>query len=524
MSPTVSRSEARTGEALSSSPRRAASARSGSISHAIRWARRAIFLVHRWLGVGIALLMAVWALSGVVMMYVAFPETTNDERLAGLAPLAVGECCAPLPPELAGAGALETASVEMLAGQPVLRWAGAGGPGMVDLATGQPPVIDAALAGAIAAEHFSRSGGGELAPDVAAITRDQWTVYGRFRQHAPLFKASFADPAGTALYISGATGEVVQDTTSQERFWNWLGAVPHWLYFTSFREIQWLWYDVVVYATVLGVFLTATGLYLGIRMYGRGRRRSPYRGLALWHHWTGLIFGVFTLTWVASGLVSMQPWGWFESEGPAAEAAAMRGRPMLAQDAALLLQALESAAPANAVRASLSVQQGKPFAVLADAKGESWRAVLPSLAPSPLDDMALAQLSAIARPGVRVASQELIRAEDAYHFGHKGKVVLPAWRIIYADEEATRLYIDPRTGEGLAKVDSAARAYRWLHYGLHRMDFTGALRSRPLWDIVTLPLMLGVSLLCLIGACLGGRRLWRSFVPPRRRGIIPQRD
>ena len=517
MSPTASHSEPLIGEALVASPQRAVPVRSGAVSRAIRWLRRAIFLVHRWLGVGIALLMAVWALSGLVMMYVSFPETTSGERLAGLAPLEAGECCAALPSELAGSGALEAISVEMLGGQPVLRWVGAGGLGMVDLATGQPPVIDAALAGRIAAEHFSRSGSGDAAPEVAPITRDQWTVYGRFRQHAPLFKASFADEAGTALYVSGATGEVVQDTNSHERFWNWLGAVPHWLYFTAFREIQWLWYDFVVYASVLGVFLTATGLYLGIRMYGRGKRRSPYRGLALWHHWTGLIFGVVTLTWTASGLFSMQPWGWFESAGPEAEAAALSGRPIQTGDAALLVQALEAGVPDGAVSASLAVQQGKPYAVLANRDGQSWRAVLPSLAPAPLENAELAQLAGTARPGVLVTSQQLIRTEDAYYFGHKSEVVLPAWRIIYADEEATRLYIDPRTGEGISKVDSAARAYRWLHYGLHRMDFTGLMRSRPLWDIITLPLMLGVSLLCVIGTWLGWRRLRRTVAPKRLR-------
>jgi hypothetical protein len=49
--------------------------------------------------------------------------------------------------------------------------------------------------------------------------------------------------------------------------------------------------------------------------------------------------------------------------------------------------------------------------------------------------------------------------------------------------------------------------HRWLHCGLHRLDFVQALRQRPAWDIVVVPPMLGVSLLCLIGLLLGGRRL-----------------
>jgi hypothetical protein len=287
--------------------------------------------------------------------------------------------------------------------------------------------------------------------------------------------------------------------------------VPHWLYFTALREIQPLWYNLVVYASLLGVFLTVTGIYVGLRQYGRGGKhtgqRSPYRGLKLWHHWTGLIFGIFTLTWVASGLVSMNPWGWLESDGLGAEARALAGRPLDAGDVAALVAALsQGPLPAGVVRADLTVQDGRAWALLSDRAGESWRASLPGLTAAP---PALAELAAkgrAARPGVGVAEQGLIHEEDAYHYAHKSEVVLPAWRVIYADEEATRLYLDPRTGEGLHLVDAEARAFRWLHLGLHRMDFAGFLRARPMWDLLTLPLLLGVTFLCAVGCWLGWRR------------------
>ena len=32
---------------------------------------------------------------------------------------------------------------------------------------------------------------------------------------------------------------------------------------------------------------------------------SPYTGWMKWHHYAGLLFGVFTITWVFSGLVSL---------------------------------------------------------------------------------------------------------------------------------------------------------------------------------------------------------------------------
>jgi uncharacterized iron-regulated membrane protein len=109
---------------------------------------------------------------------------------------------------------------------------------------------------------------------------------------------------------------------------------------------------------------------------------------------------------------------------------------------------------------------------------------------------------------VPIASAELITEGDAYHYSHHTDVVLPAYRVIYANADETRLYLDPRTGELVGYADAPARAYRWWHYGLHRLDFAG-LNARPLWDIVMLPLIAGISLLCGLGVWMGWRRVTR---------------
>jgi uncharacterized iron-regulated membrane protein len=474
------------------------------------------FLVHRWLGIALALLMAVWALSGITMMYVSFPETTADERVAGLQPLDLSGCCenAALPD-----GTIDSASVEMLAGSPVLRWTTSDGTGMNGL-DGTPPLIGEREAGTIAATHMRKAFGVESAPKVEQIDRDQWTVYGRFRQHAPLYKASFADGPGTVLYVSGATGEIVQDTVRHERFWNWLGAVPHWLYFTAFREQQPLWYNFVVYASLLGVFLTVTGIYVGIRMYGRGPRKSPFRGIALWHHWAGLIFGIATLTWVVSGLASMNPWGWLESEGPGEELLNLAGRPMEGADAAALVRALAANPQPGIVSAEATVQDGRPYAILVRQDGSRVRATLPDLRPAAPADEELEAQAVASKPDVRISSAQTIAEGDAYHYSHHTPAILPAFRVIYANADETRLYFDPRTGELISYADAPSRAYRWWHYGLHRLDFSG-LNARPLWDFIMLPLIAGISVLCLLGVWMGWRRLARreSRRAKRPRGL-----
>ena len=44
--------------------------------------KRPLFLTHRWIGIGMCLLFALWFASGIVMMYVDYPELTYVESVA----------------------------------------------------------------------------------------------------------------------------------------------------------------------------------------------------------------------------------------------------------------------------------------------------------------------------------------------------------------------------------------------------------------------------------------------------------
>ena len=465
----------------------------------LRWT----FFIHRWLGVAIALLMALWTLSGFVMMYVSYPETRAVERYAGLDPLDMTACCAAVKlPE----SQIDSASVEMLLGKPVLRLMTPNGPLVLPLQGGSSPTIAEAEAGQVA-QAFMRNSFGTAPPvRVERVEVDQWSL--QQQRFAPLYKATLSDARGTVLYISGLTGEVVQDTHRSERLWNWFGAVPHWLYFTPLRKDGALWSQVVIWTSLLGTFLTLTGLYVGVVLFKWRKRKSPFHGVPLWHHWSGLIFGLVTLTWVFSGFASMQPWGWLESEGPGAEEQAMAGRPLAWSDVEALYTGLAAHPQAGVVSAEVTVQDGRPYAILTRTGGSRDRASLPDLAPAPPSTAELAALAAA--PGLPVASQGLITEGDAYHYGHHSTpALLPAYRVIYADAEATRLYLDPRTGELIDFVDSGSRSFRWWHSGLHRLDFSG-LRERPVWDLVTLPLLAGVAVVCVLGGWMGWRRMTRK--------------
>src|SRR5439155_9025167 len=56
---------------------------------------------------------------------------------------------------------------------------------------------------------------------------------------------------------------------------------------------------------------------------------TRYFGVMRWHYITGVMFGVFTLTWVFSGMLSMEPFFW-ASEGGTGEQIpqTLRGGPL----------------------------------------------------------------------------------------------------------------------------------------------------------------------------------------------------
>jgi hypothetical protein len=283
-------------------------------------------ITHRYLGVAVCLLMAMWFGSGIVMMYVGFPRLTEAERTAVLPPVPWQTCCR-IAERIGDDEQIIRAQVETLLGAPVLRLRRPGRPDLLaDLTEGTAIRVDAAQAHKIAMDTALRIIGApaELR-STEQIVQDQWTV-GRNLRDRPLHRFEFGDPHGTTLYVSGANGQVVLWTTASQRFWNWLGAVPHWLYFTSLRSDGPLWTQVVIWTSIVGTFLTVVGIGIGIVQIRR-RRLSPYRGLFYWHHLAGLAFGIVTLTWVVSGLVSMNPWGFLDSRGRG-DQAILQGAPL----------------------------------------------------------------------------------------------------------------------------------------------------------------------------------------------------
>src|SRR6201993_2536296 len=82
---------------------------------------RTLIITHRYLGIAVGLLMLVWFFSGIVMMYVGFPQPAGSERLRGLPAIAWADCCRVDAISMPDSQPVSRAEIEMLLGYPVLR-------------------------------------------------------------------------------------------------------------------------------------------------------------------------------------------------------------------------------------------------------------------------------------------------------------------------------------------------------------------------------------------------------------------
>jgi hypothetical protein len=286
---------------------------------------RILVLLHRYLGVAIGALMLVWFASGIVMLYVPYPSLSGKERLAMLQPIAWSRCCRNPSDPINADQPIAGAETEAVAGVLALQLTF---PGRVATlvsidASGSEVPLDLLHARVTAATTARQLGVTPAEPSQhETIVRDQWTVSGEYDADRPFFRFGFNDRGRTQIYVSSRNGRIVLRTTAGQRFWNWLGAMPHWLYPTILRSHPRVWSQVVIWTSLVGVLLTAIGLYLGVVQYRlRGKRLlSPYAGVWNWHHSLGLLFGIFSLTWVGSGLISMSPWGLLDG-GPGVQPA-----------------------------------------------------------------------------------------------------------------------------------------------------------------------------------------------------------
>lgn len=513
--------------------------------------QRWVILTHRYLGIPLSLLFVVWFASGIVMMYTGdMPRLTPELRLARLPDLDFDRVA--LAPAAAARRAYlsptpRRASLLTVMDRPAYRFDGV----TVFADTGERLGEVGPVAATAVASRFTGQPAGAVEYVGTLAKPDQWTLVERAQ--LPLHHLVIDDDAGTEVYVSPRTAEVVMLTTRRSRALAWIGAIPHWIYFTALRTNQPLWYDVVVWTSTLGCLLAVLGLVLGvtqfrwrrprgdIRSAGGLRARIPYAGWMRWHYLTGVVFGFVTLTWVFSGLLSMEPYAWNSAGGLEIPRDALSGgRVELARFPSVESSAWERVADGRPVREIelLRIQDDSYYAVRmggrpADAlsvevhpdeahpDGEGTVPGTLLLAADtlsrkePFSSDSLLQRLAAAVPGVPVIESELLADYDAYYYARgssrQRQAPLPVLRVKFDDPMETWVYIDPALGRVVACEHRLTRVERWLFNGLHSLDFAFWYDRRPLWDIGVIALSLGGLASSGIGLWLGCGRIRRAF-------------
>lgn len=477
---------------------------------------RFILLFHRILGTALSVLFLMWFVSGIVMMYHTYPSVSPEARLQhaetmgaeGLQPMQ--ELRSLWPSDTLPIASL---TMERVAGMDLARLTTADGQERAfSLRTGQPVerLTDGQLSSVAARWSHSQP---VLQEKMEAI--DVWLIGAMPFREYPVYHYAFADDHQSEVYLSSRTGRVLQFTDRRSRFWAWVGAIPHWVYITKLRATgRQPWTDVVLWLSGFGIAMTLSGLMVGVRSLLKARRRrrlTPYVKPAFrWHHLLGLGFGLFVLTWIFSGFMSLADapqWLW-----PVHEQHSARDLwPDTLSTHRFRLDYRRVLSSADVRTLQLMEIAGEPVYRVETAQGT--RLVHASdTVPTDfsIDDEVCRRMVTRLHGDHSVSSVVLMDSYDNYYVSQKHRLPLPVYKVSVSDADRSTYYINPSDG-ACRYYNTNRRAGKWMYTGLHSLN-TAWMTSHPtLRQLLMWLLLLGGTAVSLTGFILAVRRIRRGL-------------
>lgn len=532
--------------------------------------KHSLYWIHRWVGVLLALFMAIWFASGLVIMYSDNLNESKEQQLLHAEPikpgpgwLSLGEAwersararkllaeaekaraaeakpAAATPAQgtgkpAAGPDVIVDARLVREAGQPF--WLVENGPGKrfaISALDGSLHRITVEEALRIASQWVDGHGNpaavsyiDTFETDSSLNNQDSWK---------PFHRIAVNDGSGSELLISARTGEVIRASTAFERGLYYTGNWIHLLRFIDLLSPGESRHNVQLWVGFGATAACLTGLIIGwLRWrpgwfgkptYSQGRTQ-PYRDFWWkWHFWGGLVGGTVALGWGLSGYLSTNPWQIFSNANPT--------RPELAQY-------LGNETPA--VMRDWKPATAEPSDQVTSFVEFAWRrlgneAVLLAYTPdgnrivqSPPGSVPRFSDAELLNAAHRMYGQETATYAsqsdyDSYYYPRRGRGTwdrpLPVSRVDIGDSAGSRLYVDPLEGRILIKQDQSRRVYRWVFNLLHYWDL-GWLQTCPLWDAWMLSWIAFGLMLSVTSVWLAWKRLKVTFRPRKRaRASVP---
>lgn len=328
---------------------------------------------------------------------------------------------------------------------------------------------------------------------------DQWTPFDRLREDLPFYRLSLSRD-GREVYISSRDGRVLTEHTRSERIWSWLGAIPHWVYFTQIRQSRDLWTWIIIVLSGLGTLMLLGGIYVGVDVYWRTRKsrrgaHSPYTKRAYrWHHILGTAGGLFMLAWCFSGLMSVvevstsldhdeagRVAGYFRPRTILPEGGVGRAMAGIRTGAKELSWTAVGTIPI--LRAAYSDEDGA-------VRYEYWRVANGEVEPLALTEQEIRDQLSRALPEGAPYTLEHMQAYDSYYVSTSGSLPLPIYKMIPKDSSLPYVYLNPQSGE-VRTISRSARVRMWLYNKPHSLRFAcfaerPALREAVMWLLLLL--------------------------------------
>ena len=475
--------------------------------------------LHRRLGLVLGPAVLLWFLSGVVLLWVPYPSLTETEWFAAAKAIPLTKCCGALAGVVAQVErpvGIESVRVKMV-GERLVAVAQLLDGSLVALAADTGAVLTP-----FTQEEIERIvqpvAAGRMIEAVELINYDVWTVHQRFDPYRPLWKVQLSGEDRSGLYVSRLTGDVVQDTTAEERRWNLVGAVLHWWYLPWLRH-QWAWWDQVVWwvSAVGTVTVVAGGLILGWEWVKHGWS-GCFTGRWKVHRALGVIAGVAACFWMASGWLSMDHGRWF-SDGKidAQERERFMGGRLVLHDLGVLPDLAVMSGQAAVKEIRLIKMAGMVHIMARTSSSQQAILAVPSQEEASREAFQDEVVKAAARSllGDGVLTVMKVEGNESGACSAVGDdTAPPLTRVATTDVEPKEVLVDNRTGTLVERVDASRRLYHRLFNTFHRWDVPWLSHHCDLRRML-------MSLWCLLGAGLAGSGIWmglsRSGVMVRHR-------
>lgn len=481
--------------------------------------KKILYSTHRVLGTVLSILFLMWFLSGFVMIYHTFPKVAHQDKYLHMDALS-GNIQSPdsVLQQLFNNDTIFKLSLKSYQNKPhfeVLNTQGSFRISATDSIAIQnnntPQFSDIK-------NYAQRWVDADIIQVDTLNQLEQWIPFSYLKKDFPIYKFYFGDKNQHQLYVSGVSGEALQFTNNNNRFWAWLGAIPHWIYFTSLRQDSQLWMNVVITLSALGCIMCIAGIIMGIRSYiihyrRKNKWKSPYKKLSYkWHHILGFVFGIFVFTFCFSGMMSLAdlPHWIVKVHNPSIQKSMMMPQPITIQNYKLDTRKIVEAYPQRVKSIEWASFGNLPlYKVVVDNRLITINASTDSVQTLQLNEEDIRRrISETHNEPIHIS---LLTEYDNYYVGLTDHLPLPIYKIEVEDADKSTYYIAPNTGN-IRYFNTNDKVHRWLYQALHSYK-TGFLSRHPvLWNILMWSTMLGGTLVSITGIYLSIKYIRRKII------------